>query len=148
VQKAKTILISITDAAYIAGIVDGEGTLSLSLSMPKRGGYHFGVRVCVTNTNTSLLKYLKKRVGGSIQKKPSYKGLLPCYRWQICHRGEVRQFLQLIYPYLIIKKRHAEIIMEFLDDFVTLQKKSDEIKQEEIGRRVALWAEIKSLQVR
>ena len=59
------------DAAYIAGIIDGEGTITLSVKQ-KGGTEHLAVTV--SNTELPLLLYLSKVIGaGKVTNKKTYK---------------------------------------------------------------------------
>lgn len=139
------MLLTTEDAAYIAGIIDGEGTISLDLSFPKRGGYQFHARLCVTNSSQLLLDYLTEKLGGAIYRKKGEWETKPCYRWHICSKDEVSSLLKIVLPFLVVKKRHAEIVVDFIDNFIPLQSKSDEVKEKEIERRLNLVTEIQSL---
>jgi hypothetical protein len=48
------------DAAYIAGLIDGEGTIALSR---KHRGEHRQLMVSISSTEPPLLKYVKHAVG-------------------------------------------------------------------------------------
>lgn len=56
-----------TDAAYIAGFIDGEGTISLSR---KHRGDNRQLVISISNTERELLDYVKHAVGaGRITNK-------------------------------------------------------------------------------
>ncbi|MCR4300218.1 MAG: LAGLIDADG family homing endonuclease [Sulfuricaulis sp.] len=59
------------EAAYIAGIIDGEGTISLTR---KHRGEHRQLMVSISSTEKPLLKYVKKVIGaGRITNKCAYQ---------------------------------------------------------------------------
>ena len=112
---------------YLAGIVDGEGTITIGRSeyvahrkaegsRPARqyNSLGFHVKVSVKNTDLRLMKWLKNRFGGEYydakSKNPSWKD---SYVWH--HAAESKQeFLLAILPYLIIKREQALVALEFL----------------------------------
>jgi hypothetical protein len=113
---------------YVAGIVDGEGTITICRSeytanrkaengRPARQ-YHttgFSLKISVKNTDVRLVKWLKSRFGGEYYtdtgKKPA--NWKDSYVWH--YGAETKQeFLLAILPYLIIKKEQALLALEFL----------------------------------
>jgi hypothetical protein len=59
--------LSAVDAAYIAGIVDGEGTITLSR---KHAGEGRQLVISVSNTERGILEFVRERIGaGKITTK-------------------------------------------------------------------------------
>lgn len=103
--------------AYTAGIIDGEGTISIVRNKPHRNNKSptYDPKVFVTNTNLEALMFLKKIYGGSLTKMTRVKKVwTTCYRWSIGAK-EVGTFLKSIVPYLIIKKVQGLLLLEFLE---------------------------------
>ena len=112
--------ISPTQASYIAGIIDGEGTLSMSYYKGAVDSYgkkyrSFSMTCRVTNTNKEvvdvfimikLLNVPPSRTGFKLKRQWSW--LLPA--------NGCREILPQLYPYLIIKKRQAEIFLDWFRD--------------------------------
>jgi hypothetical protein len=98
-----------TDKAYIAGIIDGEGSITVYSYSDIA---YIKPLVNVTNTNKELLLWLKDNYRGSIYKQASkgstYK---TCYRWQLwgCHR--ILPMLRDVYPFLRLKKEQAYLLL-------------------------------------
>src|ERR1041385_3098638 len=98
-----------TEKAYIAGIVDGEGWIGISLkkgSIAKttKRGYCFRPAMTVSMTNKPLLDYICSVTGlGNIKtrcrQKPHHS--IP-YSWDLWS-NQVRQLLEVIMPYLRLK---------------------------------------------
>ena len=96
-----------TEKAYIAGIVDGEGTVTL---MKHHKNEMPAPSVSVANNNLKLLKYLKKRIGGVIVSKKKYKPHHnDSYAWSV-KQDRALSFLKEIKKYLIVKRQQAELI--------------------------------------
>lgn len=97
------------EKAYLAGIVDGEGTVTLARhhknEMP-------APCVSVANNNRALLKWIQTRLGGTIVSKKKRKVWhRDSYAWTIRSNRAIR-FLDEIKRYLIVKKPQAELILK------------------------------------
>lgn len=111
--KAKLRTMSLSERAYLAGIVDGEGTIGIysrriGRSMP-------ALFVKVSNTSIALINWLQFKVGGSISspqlsRHPNGK---PVYVWR---SGGVLAFkiTRSILPLLVVKDRQARLALEFM----------------------------------
>lgn len=95
--------------AYIAGILDGEG----SISAYKRGEHGSLIpAIQVSNTNYFLLEFLSKKLGGKIypmrnSNKPRWK---PCWSWQI-HGKNVLVVLKKCFDFFIVKKEQCQLVL-------------------------------------
>ncbi len=113
-------LVSECVLAYTAGIIDGEGCIGIyALKAGKRGKdseriYHT-LRVEVCNAQKGLIEFLFSHFGGShgAGYRPNRK---PYYKWQITSRSAA-EFLDNIYPYLVIKRDQAELVVRFRGSF-------------------------------
>jgi hypothetical protein len=106
-----------TEKAYLAGIIDGEGSILVSrVSRPaNRSGYRFYPVVQIINTSKQMLEWVSTVTGiGKIyNKKHAGEGAKrKAYTWKTKHQ-QVRRVLEQILPYLIIKKDSAENCIEF-----------------------------------
>lgn len=103
---------------YIAGLFDGEGSVSLQCGVRKdRKGrdYHYCYpAVRIANGNRRVLELVRGRFGGTIQ---TYKILPPRRQNYALHMGgrRGRVFLETIMPHLIIKRTVAWIAFCFLE---------------------------------
>lgn len=106
-----------TDLAYFAGILDGEGTITLAktqLSSPNQRQTYF-VRVQVVNTNEWLCQQLRFAFGGSVALHRKTEGSWkPAYRW-LGTKDVAYRFLKAILPYLHLKRLLAELAIEFIE---------------------------------
>lgn len=82
--------------AYMAGIIDGEGTIN------RKGR---SVTVTVGSITKELIDWLVAKFGGSVQFYPDGTGLgkLPFYRWYLTNTPMVTAILQRCRPYMLIK---------------------------------------------
>ena len=105
-----------TELAYMAGLVDGEGTISVSNSRSKVKGrlYENSDTVLqVYNCHLGALGWIRERFGGYIYKVPRASAAWKdSYAWKTSHSNACR-VLKLILPFLIIKKQQANLLVEF-----------------------------------
>jgi len=97
------------EKAYIAGIVDGEGTVTLMKHHKNETPIPF---VSVANNNLKLLQWIKQRCGGLIVSKKKYKPQHnDSFAWSV-RQDRALRFLKEIVKYLIIKKPQATLILK------------------------------------
>lgn len=100
-------------AAYVAGLIDGEGCLEIKKEDRK---YEARIRVCMTDK--IMIEWLHKSFGGYFEtrkfKDDRWKN---AYVWDIHSNTLVKPFIEKIYPYLKLKKPQAGVIKEFLKTF-------------------------------
>lgn len=136
-----------TQLAYLAGILDGEGSIYIQ-SRNRNNSINYFPRFQIVNTNKELLDWVKEIFGGIVYEKPR-KHLNPNWRMQyewFSTREQIDQILPLIIPFLIIKKKHAEVMLEFRKTF--LNKKSFKISKEINEFRKDCLTQLKALNKR
>lgn len=136
--------------AYLAGIIDGEGSIMLWKSDidPKRRG-QFNLRINVTSTDKCLIDWIFENFGGhryecnspSRQCQPKWKKQ---YIWTV-PRPNILQFLIDIYPFLVIKKERCEIAIKFRKTF---EKRERNLSKETFDIRFNLYQQMKHLNTR
>ena len=108
--------LSATDAAYIAGLIDGEGTVTLS----RRHKHDMRQPVIsISNTDLSFLDYVLRatKAGKITRKRTSSSKHTPSAAYAISNRQGLC-LLRQIEPYLrTYKKQRAELILR---DYVRL----------------------------
>lgn len=102
------------EAAYAAGIVDGEGSIYFSRNRTARWPSPI---VSVASTDRELLDWLRVRLGGSIVHKKIYQPHhTPSYDWKLTDRKALR-FMEIVRPYLVIQRKIARcdlLLTEYL----------------------------------
>lgn len=100
-------------AAYIAGIIDGEGYIGIQRGT--KGTYH--LRVAVTSVSEELMNWLQEKTGfGTIAFADlHHRGRQNTYSWRV-FGGEALLLLKLVAAYLLIKKAQAAIAMRFQEN--------------------------------
>lgn len=106
-----------TDLAYTAGIIDGEGCISVTrntkgIKKALRAKASYCIYVAVSMTDFEVPAWLHFTFGGSFAEyKASNTKHKKVYRWGL-HSNNAQRFLKLILPYLKTKKRQAELVIE------------------------------------
>jgi hypothetical protein len=106
--------------AYFAGAIDADGFISVQKTVRKNKAktphVYYNAKIGLTSTNnTTVLNLLKENFGGSVY---SYTPRNPNHRpwsvWQTSDK-QARDILIILQPYLMAKKRHAEIVIDFVN---------------------------------
>ncbi|MCW9088029.1 MAG: LAGLIDADG family homing endonuclease [Gammaproteobacteria bacterium] len=108
--------LSSIDAAYIAGLIDGEGTITLTR---KHRNENRQLAVTISNTEKDLLEYVLKTIGaGKITNKRTTRAHhTPSFTYALYNRQALNLLAQ-IHPYLkTYKVRRARLI---LSDYLSL----------------------------
>jgi len=95
--------------AYLAGLIDGEGSVVLFLTKKQT----LQLRVTVYNTNETLIDWLRITFGGCKYKvgRRQKENHAQEYQWFISC-GDAHAILAAVLPYLIIKQARARIAIE------------------------------------
>lgn len=105
-----------TQKAYLAGFIDADGSLGVNAdnrSTPPR----LSSRLTIGNTNLEVLQTIQKMIGDvEIYYHPrtqeKWKGV---HELIITKYGVLKNLLEQIIPFMILKKRRGELLLEFCD---------------------------------
>jgi len=130
--------------AYVAGFLDGEGTIRINKSYTKARGVRYELQVCAVNTDPRPLIYLQKKYGGGVYTRklvPRYKN---AYCWTLGQHAALK-VLEEVLPYLVIKKERAELALEFSKAQTSMRGMKKENKPVEIELRRLYYEQMKQL---
>lgn len=119
------------DAAYIAGLIDGEGTISLAR---KHRNENRQLVVSISSTEPVLLEYVKKTVGaGRITRKRTYSTRhSPSVTYAISNR-QALTLIEQVAPYLkTYKSQRARLV---LDHYVRLTPRNGKYDLNQLRER-------------
>ena len=100
---------------YLAGILDGEGNITALRRHPDSFARW---QISILNTDVPLMDWLRTKTGSTptIDKRAGYIYLRTgkqhtkdLYRWRICGSMNVLLLLELLLPYMIVKREMALI---------------------------------------
>ena len=103
----------VKENAYYAGFFDGEGSVSICKHYENKKTLI--TVVSISQVDPRPLQRLKEKYGGCLmllKTKPVKNNgtSKPIWKWQVTNR-QIEQFLQDIYPYLIVKKDEVDLAL-------------------------------------
>ena len=146
-------MVNITDveAAYLAGFLDGDGSLGLAWN-GRRQSAHIIAKVSFYNSNQQAINY----IANLIDKQPYTVRYRPRTDNRWYHTKPMltiglsgRRALDVIerlYPYLIVKRPQADIVLEFYRNPVTAAQRSGKrLPQETVDARLTALEQLKAI---
>ena len=142
--------LSDTDAAYIAGLVDGEGTVTLTR---KHKDENRQLAISISSTEIALLEFVRSATGvGKITNKKSSSSLhSPSFAYAVYNRQALALLAQ-IQPYLkSYKRKRADLILQeyvamtprngkYSDELVTLKASFEKaVMSFKANQKAASW---------
>lgn len=134
--------------AYMAGIIDGEGSIMLwkNKNSKKRGQYN--LRINVSSTDKCLIDWINTHFAGHCymvnapsRQNPNWKKQ---FLWQLPSPNLLTFMIELV-PFLIIKKERFQIAIKFRETFEKWQRP---LKQETLDLRESYYVQMKLLNSR
>ena len=124
------------DKGYIAGMLDGEGTITITKHRQynrKTLKFQYRPFIWIVNTNKESLESIQQKCGiGSIVIKEKNTKYKTCYVYRISSRNGCMEFLHTIKDRLIIKKKQSELLLQFLEKRKIHQHPNSPYSQDEI----------------
>ncbi len=128
----RTARLSETDAAYLAGLIDGEGTIALTRL---HCGHNRQLVISVSNTEHSLLEWVLQstRVGKITSKRTSSPHHAPGLTYTVANRQALAVLAQVT-PYLrSYKAERARLVLERYVELTPRNGKYDDALRVERG---------------
>jgi hypothetical protein len=111
----------LTKISYLAGIVDGEGTIAFAYS--EKAADKKRPRLSVKNTDLELMQWISKYFGGKYYgNQPKNEGYKYVYRWSIDGVANIAFLLDAIRPYLIIKRKNCDNLLKYCNEKIEQTK--------------------------
>ncbi len=107
-----------TDIAYIAGLIDADGTVTINAAKSAKDRIRYPmVMVLVVNGNLGLIRWLKEIIGAGCSYETKTRPTRPDQNeahWNPVHRYQVlgmpaKELLARCRPYMKVKKIHAMV---------------------------------------
>lgn len=138
-------MLSETDKAYLAGLVDGEGSIVIEYCNNRR---NTKLRMNVTNSHIGTLQELKNLFGGYLyvrqDKRINHK---PIGQLGFTAK-QAREILVAIYPYLKIKREQANLALQFAETLLPPHNNGRRLTEDELSFRASLKNQISKLNKR
>jgi len=104
------VTLSKVELAYVAGLIDGEGTVSIRRMAGKKIKPHFRI----ANTSVTLMDWLSRVLNGPstyIARSKTSAGV-PMHQYTVQGLSNLPLYEALL-PYLVIKRPQMELVIEF-----------------------------------
>jgi hypothetical protein len=133
------------EIGYIAGIIDGEGSIGAyrSVSILNNKEY-INVVVQVSNTDLAMMEWLSSILGGKLYSFKCKGGRKQAYKWSRSGTNVI-PVLELVLPHLKIKKRQAELALAFAK---TVDPSSYRVPERDNLKRIILADKLSELNQR
>lgn len=145
--------------AYVAGLIDGEGSFCMckvageSAMAQHRINPVYNCKIRIGMTSRTAVQYVADtfpNMGsfyneGVRKDRPDYQIM---YRWEVSNRNHICNIIDLLIPYLMVKKEQATILKEFCNGWVDGRSGSGErrvMNPEELHRREDFYLRMKKL---
>lgn len=140
-------LVSSTDLAWAAGLIDGEGNIGLHKAYHKKmKNQLYAIELSVHMTSKVAVDRLFKMFGlGHINfESRLYTNHKDIYRWK-CVSNQACRVIRQIYPYLVVKKEQAKYVLEYLDRKTDCYADNLGLQQAELEHREFFWRLLRGL---
>jgi len=137
--------------AYIAGIIDGEGSIFIRCqnNLRRRANgcsSEFFLVLDVGNTDKNLINYLYSLFGGTTgrrkDKRPNTK---PMFNWRVTSK-KAMSILEAVYPYMIVKRQQVDIARKFQQTKIqTSERRYNKLSTKTIKKRIYLMNALSSI---
>jgi hypothetical protein len=134
------------ELAYLAGIIDGEGSFMISLAHRSDcKGPVYVPCLSISNTSRKLVPWIRTRIGGSLSLSLRKRGerFRTCYNIQV-YPSNLADLLPRIIPFLVVKREQAKTLSEFLET-TRHGAAAYHLTKQERQARLLLYARLKSL---
>ena len=149
---------SIAEAAYMAGIIDGEGSIYIgSYSKNHSTGVHYyQTAIEISNTDEPLIDWIQTTFGGRkalyTRNQTPKNSRKQVFRWMATGLL-IDHVIKLICPYIITKKRQCEIMLQMRETYKETGMRKGKASNERVPDRIMkireeLYREIRSLHCR
>jgi len=133
--------------SYLAGIIDGEGTIRINRTKPRNSNWNlkYSGAISVGMTDKKVIQLLVKVFGAKmrIECVPDRKLL---YRWGTSGNQKLPIILKPLLPYLIVKRKQAELVIKFCEKSQTTGfRRNKRLPKKELQWREAIFQKVRNL---
>ncbi|MEK9206967.1 MAG: hypothetical protein AAB922_00670 [Patescibacteria group bacterium] len=130
--------------AYTAGLIDGEGYIGLIPHPVTKNSY--SPKVKVASTTIELVQFLHDNYGGHLDKLRAYSqpNRKMSAMWTLSNGINVGPFLKKLLPYLRVKNKQANLILEYIEKY-TYKKMRGTEKEYVSHERFLIYKQIRLL---
>ena len=135
------------EKAYLAGFLDGEGHIGITRSIPRvnTGRHCHYMIVTIANTHKPIMEKLKRRWGGVLVWRKASKESDTIIGNLRLSSIAAANLLREIEPYLVVKKKQAELALLFADELANRETVTKPLTKAEWDRREDLRIAIREI---
>lgn len=101
------------DWRYMAGLVDGEGTVTICRERRKNDRFEYYLRIKIEMTSQRTVEGVQGTFRGNLTYyKPRKKNYKPTVAWTV-KRKHAKEFLLHVLPYLTVKRAEAVFALKY-----------------------------------
>lgn len=140
---------SLTDYAYIAGLLDADGTICMFRINKGARWESCNFTISIVNRDLLVLEWVQSMFGGFVRerkynrKAPHAKNWQPVFDW-VTDAANREAFLSAVLPFLHIKRRQAELALTFCKTIVP-RREQYRLTVGQKQEREVIYAEMKQL---
>lgn len=108
-----------TEVAYLAGLLDGEGSISVLLRKTDKA---FNTEVVVSNTNLKIIELFNPLLP-SHNREQQFRNCKKLTRIAYRKHADILFVLERLLPYMALKKRQAELMIAFCKSRLSIKKR-------------------------
>ena len=125
---------------YLAGFFDGEGCIDVQISYPAAGQSRFycrpRIRIAQAQSGRVVIDCPHQRFGGTLlERKAGNDRQQPSISWELLGKEGMVPMLELLIPYLILKREQAKLALWWLNNMSGRQGKNGTNLKLEAARR-------------
>lgn len=141
--------------AYIAGLIDGEGSFIVGRSkgkaaMKDRINPIYKPQIRIGMISKDAINYIRDNFPGigymyeeGVRKdRPSNR---PMFRWEVNKREDVIKIIDSLSPYLLVKLENAKLLKEFCLAYTLPKRRGIPIESSELQKREDFYQKMKKL---
>lgn len=136
--------------AYIAGLMDTDGSFMITRRIKGTKSPCYAAKISYGEIDARPCSFIKKCFKyGKIVTKDNDNTKEGRFIWELVVKAQICSFIKKIFPYLLVKKRNAEIVLKFCENMNPMTEGHRfGIPKEELEFRESCYQELKPLQRR
>lgn len=141
--------------AFVAGVLDSSGSFMICKNQVRVKGvlisHRYFPEIGINNANTAFLEFIKNTFNFGKVERANRRSYNPkhidgkMYRFRLVNSAQVKELIQSIMPYLINKKKHAQILLKICSTIRISNNNRKKIDESVQSERKQYYDEIKEL---
>jgi hypothetical protein len=139
--------------AYLAGLIDGEGTIRIDKLRAEKSGMKkkksispgYAIHISLGSVDGIMSKIFQRTFNVGSLRVERVAGKRPIYRWHVRGNKSTLPVIKGLMPYLIIKKPQAELALRLVAGWKTPKAKAFGVDPLELQRREDVYLKMRKL---